>query len=421
MSESILRSHKPSSRRAISAAGAGDDTVQRLPGRDWILLPALSLLTIAVILGSTESIARRIFRESRTRAIDCMVLNDASSGVRAIPNSVCSEKLAEDRLPIEYRFNSCGHRAGTECGPKPPGIYRIVMAGSSFAMGLEAAREKTFAATLPAELSRQTGRKVDLYNEAMESGFPHSVELRFNEVLAARPDMILWILTPFDIKKVSSVLPDQETSRGSFLARNWSRTKVAFSTESIPDASRDLWQRVADAFGTTRTAFMLRHCLFQSQTQYVRSYLIGGDDESGFLRAEPSKLWQDRMRQFDGYAADIEQRATAAGVPLVVVMLPNRAQAAMISMGAWPAGFDPYTLNDEVRSVIVSHGETYIDILPGFRDVPNPEQGYFTVDGHPNAQGHARFSSLLARELTSGIVPALKVVAQPKTAQETGR
>jgi hypothetical protein len=394
---------------------------QRVPLRDWILLPGLSLLTIALVLGSTESIARRIFRGSTTRAIDCMVLNDASTGVRAIPNSVCSEKLAEDRLPIEYRFNSCGHRAGMECGPKPPGSYRVVMAGSSFAMGLEAAREKTFAATLPAELSRQTGREIDLYNEAMESGFPHSVDLRFDEVLAAGPNLILWILTPFDIKKVSSVLPDQATSRGSFLARNWSRIKVAYSTESIPDASHELWQRVADAFGDTRTAFMLRHFLFQSQTQYVKSYLIGGDDESGFLRAEPSKLWQDRMQQFDGYAADIERRATAAGVPLVAVMLPNRAQAAMISMGEWPAGFDPYKLDAEVRSVIVSHGETYIDILPDLRDVPNPEQGYFAVDGHPNARGHAMFSALLARELTGGVVPALRVEAQLKTAQEPAR
>ena len=255
----------------------------------------------------------------------------------------------------------------------------------------------------------------------MESGFPHSVDLRFDEVLAAGPNLILWILTPFDIKKVSSVLPDQATSRGSFLARNWSRIKVAYSTESIPDASHELWQRVADAFGDTRTAFMLRHFLFQSQTQYVKSYLIGGDDESGFLRAEPSKLWQDRMQQFDGYAADIERRATAAGVPLVAVMLPNRAQAAMISMGEWPAGFDPYKLDAEVRSVIVSHGETYIDILPDLRDVPNPEQGYFAVDGHPNARGHAMFSALLARELTGGVVPALRVEAQLKTAQEPAR
>jgi hypothetical protein len=405
--------------RCESAAEAGE-VARGLPWGDRILLAGLGLLTIALIIGSTELIARAMFRESSSRAIDCMIVNDASTGVRAIANSVCSEKLAEDTSPIEYRFNSCGHRAGVECGPKPPGSYRIVMAGSSFAMGLETARENSFAATLPAQLSRQTGRKIDLYNEAMESGFPAGVQLRFNEALAAQPDMILWILTPFDIKKVSSLLPDQAAPRGSFLARNWSRIRAAFSTESIPDASRDLWQRVTDAFAGTRTAFMLRHFLFQSQSQYVRSYLMGGDDESGFLKAQASALWQDRMRQFEVYAADIERRSRAAGVPLVAVMLPNRAQAAMISMGEWPPGYDPYELGREVRSVIVSHGASYIDILADFRGLPNPERGYFAVDGHPNAQGHAVLSALLARELTSGAVAALSDHGLPKSARQAG-
>jgi hypothetical protein len=395
--------------------------MRRLHWRDWILLPGLGLLTIALLIGSSEVIARRMFRESSSRAIDCMVLSDASTGVRAIPNSACSEKLAEDRSPIEYRFNACGHRAGVDCGPKPSGSYRIVMVGSSFAMGLEAAREKTFAATLPAQLSRRTGRRIELYNEAMESGFPRSVDLRFNEVLAASPDMILWILTPFDIKKVSSLLPDQPTSRGSFLARNWSRTKTAFSTESAPEAFRELWQRVTDAFVETRTAFMLRHFLFQSQSQYVRSYLMDGDDESGFLKAELSGLWLSRIQEFTGYAADIERRSATAGIPLVAVMLPNRAQAAMISMGAWPAGLDPYRLDHEVRSVIVSHGETYADILPAFGDVPNPERGYFAVDGHPNERGHAVLSTMLADKLDKEVFNAPSDRGEPDPAQRAGR
>jgi len=38
------------------------------------------------------------------------------------------------------------------------------------------------------------------------------------------------------------------------------------------------------------------------------------------------------------------------------------------------AGHDPYKLSDEVRSIVVSHGGTYADILPDYRGVPNPEQ-----------------------------------------------
>jgi hypothetical protein len=127
------------------------------------------------------------------------------------------------------------------------------------------------------------------------------------------------------------------------------------------------------------------------------------------------------LHEFDGYAEDIKERARAAGIPLAAVFLPERAQAAMISMGEWPPGYDPYKLDDELRSIITSHGGTYIDILPEFRGIPNPEQGYFPVDGHLNAGGHAVFSKLLTRELTGGAIPALKISAQQPAALEQRR
>ncbi len=388
------------------------DTAGGLARMDWIVLPTICLLTIVLVVASTELTARRLFGQSKTKAIDCMILNDASTGVRAIPNSVCLGKLAESSDTVEYRFNGCGHRAGIECGPKSSGVYRIVMIGSSFAMGLEVPREQSFAATLPLELATRTGRRIELYNEGMESGFPHSVELRFNEVLAAEPDLILWILTPFDIKKVSSVLPDPAPPRSGFISRNWSRLKEDFSADSLSGAFAGLWGRCVATLGDTRTALMLRHMLFENRAQYVKSYLMGEDDESGFLRAELSDLWQNRLHQFDEYASRIEQRAQQAGIPMVAVLLPNRAQAAILSMAEWPKGVDPFELDRNIRATIAAHGGTFVDLLSDYRDAPAPEQGYFAVDGHPNALGHALMSTLLAKELTSGGVPALAAAAQ---------
>jgi hypothetical protein len=132
---------------------AGGETAGRkLPTRDWILLPLLSLMTVVFLVVSTEAVSRRIFTTRATGLFSCLVLNDPS-GVHAIPNSVCVEKSPEGEL-MEYRFNRCGHRAGVECGPKPSGTYRIVMLGTSMTLGTPVAREKTFAALLPVELSR---------------------------------------------------------------------------------------------------------------------------------------------------------------------------------------------------------------------------------------------------------------------------
>jgi hypothetical protein len=375
---------------------ARDGRERKLPRRDWILLPVLGLLTICVVVVSTESIARRMFPEPKSSMQNCLIENDVSTGVRGIPNSVCSEESIESGL-VEYRFNGCGHRAGMECGPKSPGAYRIVMVGTSTAFGTHLPREKTIAALLPAELSRQTGRDIELYNEALTWETPRAVALRFNAILAAKPDMILWIVTPWDIKNAPLLFSTPLESNGEgHLA-------------SVRKYAKD---------SGTRT--LLEHFLYRSTSSYMRLYLqrTGGPE---FLGTKLSVEWQHHLREYDTYAADIEGQAKAADIPLVVVLVPERAQAAMISMGEWPASYNPYKLDDELRFIVTSHGGIYIDILPDFRNVPNPEKYYFPVDGHPDADGHRIISRLLATALTGGAVPALKFVAQSNAAQHQGR
>ena len=399
------------------SSGAAENLKEaKLPRRDWILLPLVGVLTICFIAVCVELIARRVFSESAKTLASCFVMNDPLTGVRGIPNSVCREKGPETQW-IESRFNSCGYLAGMECGPKQPGHYRIVMTGSSVAVGEHVQREQTFAALLPEELSRQTGHTIELYNESMGFGFSHSTALRFNDVLTAQPDMILWILTPMDIEGGQLGLPSRAIANWnnqSLAAKAWFRIKTSFNSGSMSDA-------VSQVFGRTRTSLLLRHYLYESQSQYVKAYLMESPEITDFLRAEPSPTWKMRLQKFADDAADMEARAKAAGVPFVAVYIPNRAQTAMISMGHWQEGFDPYRLDNDLRSIITSHGGTYLEILPDFRNIPNPEQYYLPVDGHPNISGHALLSKLLAKALTSGPTPALSVAAQPKAAPEQKR
>jgi len=181
---------------------------------------------------------------------------------------------------------------------------------------------------------------------------------------------------------------------------------AAFAKGSIAGAVREHFDR-------TRTALLVRHFLFESQSRYVKSFLMGGGGTE-FLRARPDAEWRGDLMHFDSLAAGMQRQAVAAGVPFVAVLVPNRAQAAMISMGEWPRGDDPYTVGDQLRDIVTSHGGTYIDILPYFRNIPNPERYYFPVDGHPDANGQALIANLLAKELTGGAVPALKAAPQPQ-------
>jgi hypothetical protein len=381
-------------------ATSADTARRRLPWRDWVLLPVIGLLTMCLLTVSIELVARKIYPRFPAQNGRCMTFKDASVGIGAIPNSVC--RIQSEGQWMEYRFNGSGFRAGMEADPKAPGMYRIVMVGSSSAMGMGVPREKSFAALLPAELSKLTGRKVELYNEALTPNHPEVIARWFNEVHDAHPDLILWIVTPYDVQ-VGGEGPEEEPDpKAGAIAKTLFLIKNRPAGESVLDAMRQVWTSYS------RTAVLLRHILDKSQSQFMKSYLLG-DPVSGYLRTTPSPLWQKRLKLFDGYAASIGAQAKAAGVPLVVVQLPSRAQVLMASTGSWPSAYDPYALDHELNAIVTSHGGAYIDVLPAFRNTYDLEKVFQYADEHPNDEGHEIISKDIASQLTEGLIPQLKI------------
>ncbi len=397
--------------------------------RDWFLLPAISIATFILLVLPTELIARKAFGESPTAAADCLVVLDPKNGIHGIPNSHCVQKTYESQL-VDYKFNSCGNRAGMECGPKPPDVYRIVLLGTSVAEGLHVPFETAIASRLPAELSKITGRKIQVYNEGIMFGTPHLYDLRFRYVLAQQPDLILWTITKWDIehakyvdgagefKNVTLTGPARAKVAGGLMASGFFERSVRFGRLLLRLSPRKAWVVFVNAVNAKfRCVFMLKHFLYESQTQYLKYYLMqrGGAD---FLRTKPAAKWRTEMKMFDWYAARILGKAKAAGVPVVVTVFPERATAALISRGNWPEGYDPYKFGEDVRNVIKAHGGTYVDVMHPFQAIPNPERYWLPVDRHPTPQGHAILTDFMAKALTNGSVPALETEKEMRSSVE---
>ena len=383
----------------------------KLKRRDWLLMPILGLFTIIFLAGSVELIARWMFPQLGTGAAgeDCMVFNDPSTGTRGIPNCKVMEKIAEGEL-LQYRFNNKGFRSDQDFGPKTPGTYRIVMLGSSMTMGMRVPIEKTFASLLPLELSRRTGRKVELFNEAMAYRAPDVVADHFGEVLNAKPDMVLWTLNYGDLgtRAGAGMLPIHDRD-SSYVIRAWHRIKQAYAAQSFMDLIQYL-------FHHTRTSTLLTHYLYSSKSQFVKASIL-----KEIYVSEPTLDQKQRLEQFDRDFARVEAAARAAGVLVVVAPLPDHAQADMILTRDLPPAVDPYRFDEDLRSIVTKDGATYVDILPDLRNKPDLQHGYFNAEGHPNALGHAILTEVFAQALTNGSVPALKQVAQQRSAVTQGR
>lgn len=374
-------------------------------------LSGLSLTAIGVIVllcFAAQHLAGWYFKPPMTRvgALNhngsCFILDDPTTGVKGVPN--CQfENMAREFGDVRYRFDANGYRNPVAMDRHDPKSFRIVMTGSSIVFGDFVSGKDSLAAQLPLQLTQETGRPVELYNEGLPFGFADSIALRYRDVLVTKPDMVLWILTPYDVKYAHQVtLPHLKPVSASLI-----KDKILRCMKHEP-GSTTCAQAAAGYMETTRTGYALRYLANQSETEFMKSYLDGPDDEHGFLKADPSDFWRENLLQVDRDAKEIEEQTEARGIPLVVVYLPNRAQTDMISSGTWPSGYDPFWLDQQLRSMVTSHGGTYLDILPSMKGAASADRDFFPVDGHPNAQGHALFARLIAQQLTSGAIPALR-------------
>jgi hypothetical protein len=372
-----------------------------LPRRDYLLLPLISLTTILLLLGCSEVLARVLWSERK--ANDCKI-EDSIVGGRFKPNCTVRSKNAEGPWTTEH-YNECGYRSATSCGPKPPGALRIVIIGSSVSQGLYVPYDQTYFALASSELSGTCRRTVDVQNLGVVGLSSVNVYRRIDEALALRPDVVLYLIAPFDL--------EQQIDPKELAERN---NSAPVGHQDPGHAARSPMKRLQSSLSESRTALVAQHFLFQNRDTFLRTYLLYSD-KADFLRQPVPAAWQRRYANFDVLIGDMADRMRAAGVPFVVIPVPSRAESALLSSEHVPAGVDPFAFGRTLEGIAAKHGAGYIDLMEPFRRIPNSENLFYVVDGHVTAEGQKEIAQNIVQKLQDGSVPAFSHCAVQQSSQ----
>ena len=375
-----------------SPAGSPASPQATLSKRDYYLLPLISLATILFIFGISELLTRVIWVEHKEGS--CTVV-DPVAGDHFKPNCAIRTKNAEGPWTT-YHYNECGYRSATSCGPKPPGAVRIAILGSSVSQALYVPYEQTYFARTAADLSRSCNHSIDVQNLGVPGSSPIYVYRRLPEAIALKPDVVLYLLAPFDLEQR---IDPRELAERNDPARNETSTKPAVQLTLSP------MKRMEQTLVESRTVLVAQHFLFQNRDTFLGMYLLYGD-KADFLRQPFTPAWQQRFADVDLIIGDMADKLRAAGVPLVVIPVPSRAEAALLSSRQLPPNIDPSAFGHQIESIAANHGADYVDLMQTFSNIPNSENLFYVVDGHLTPEGQQVIAQVLSKKLLDGSIPA---------------
>jgi hypothetical protein len=354
------------------AHGAGVPAAP-LPRRDYIILPLLSLLTVLTLFTAAEVVSRLTFVQHEA---DACMMPDRQLGTRFRPNCTSRVKAAEGPW-VTNSYNNCGYRTPQPCGPKPNDAVRIAVLGSSVAQGYLVPYRQTFAARAAQQLSQDCRTPVEFQNLASIGYIWNRLADRVDDAIALHPDAAVIVMVPFDLQQNAVAADDQQDGQNH---------------DPAP------LKRLDALIVNSRAVVVAQHFMFRQPDLYTKLYL-GYGDRADFLRPPFTPAWQDRLQRFDRLMAGIADRFHTAGVPLLLVYVPERAQAALLSAHQSPPGVDPYALPRQIGDIARQHGIRFVDLSPTMSRTQDAAALYYPVDGHLSGQGAGVLADLLTRHL----------------------
>lgn len=332
-----------------------------MPKRDLWLLPLIFFGTLAFLLIGGEVTARLLYPQDDA-AEPCEL--HTAEGARYQP--FCTSRTKEWEGPwVTQHFNECGYRTAESCAPRPPGTLRVAVVGSSTARGALVNYGDSFAARASAFLSQRCGEVVDFQNLGTEPTDVNRIDSRMTEVMALHPAAIVMTVGPFDLFHLMDPPPPPGVS----------------GVKPDPIDLRWFVTRMRDS----RLFLLMQWYLYRDPAFQIRGFLLNGDP-ADYVRRPLSPAWQQRV---DDFGKLLGRMTTQVNVPLLVVHVPQRAEAAMAKDPHDPPGIDPYILQQALRQTAAAHGAAFLDSTQDFARAPDFQSLFYLTDGHSREGGHA--------------------------------
>jgi hypothetical protein len=342
-----------------------------LPRRDLWLLPLIAGLTMFVLLAGAQLVSLWLWP---AQLVDACSLPDAALGHRF--RAGCSSVMKAAEGPwYTNSYNDCGYRSVASCGPLPPGHRRIALIGSSLSQGYLVAYADSMAARIETDLTRMCGAPVEVQNLGGADYVGDRLLLRMEEALRLKPDAVLFVTNPYDIRTAPA----------------------ARQTAATAPAKPDLRTRVVRWLLGSRAAIMARHFMFHSDAVFLPMYLRYADI-ADFLRPPFPAAWQERLHLLDTLVGALTHRAHDVDVPFMLVFVPEQAQEELTASRSMPPGTDPTALPAAIAEMMARHGSWFADTRAALLAQPTADV-FYMVNGHMSGAGQTLAGAFIARRL----------------------
>lgn len=310
---------------------------------------------------------------------------------------------------------------------------RILVYGDSYVAAEFSPLEETYAYRLAEELESLSKEPIETINAGLVGAGPDQIARRMpKEIKQLNPDIIVAVITSGNDfgdlirNKLYGLNPDGvwtalEPELGPGLRKmiepdllsksGWGRLlRAAWRGAPLRMEQVGLTSKtVASAGDQDATRLIRRHQLEYGNSQIDRDPVVRNlfddlyDADLSLLPHSPSA--QRKRLLMQGVLGEIEQIATEAHVPLLIVVVPSPIDVLDDHFGLhtrWEKfpDYDRRTLSRAVANPAQALGLPVLNLFSAMREAPNPSQLFFTAgNDHWNAQGQALAARLTAQRI----------------------